>query len=92
MDSDMHSGLFGRQRRDTMDENRGSFALSRTTAMLVLATICVVLRFWCRTVRGAKYASDDWVLLAALVCPLPIPVSEFSRANIGDSDVSSMLT
>lgn len=48
-------------------ESRASFAISRATTMLVLATVCVALRFVCRKIRTARYASDDWMLLAALV-------------------------
>lgn len=55
------------QSNDAVFENRGSFCLARSITMLVLATVCVALRFWCRKIRFAKYALDDWMLLAALV-------------------------
>ena len=34
---------------------------------LVLAFITVVLRFWARRIQGIKYASNDYILIVALV-------------------------
>lgn len=67
-----HYILWSRQNDDTLNTNRGSFALSRSIIMMGLATTCVALRFVCRKIRTAKYALDDWMLLAALVSP-PVP-------------------
>lgn len=47
--------------------DRSDFAIARSATMLGLATACVAMRFWCRSLRGAKYERDDWMLLAALV-------------------------
>lgn len=69
MPSDVLQDMFVRQLEsdENLYVNRGNFALVRSIIMLVLATTCVALRFWCRKIRCAKYAYDDWTLLAALV-------------------------
>ncbi|KAK8009928.1 hypothetical protein PG990_008893 [Apiospora arundinis] len=54
------------QPRD-LTEDQGPHQSATTTALLVLATFFVGLRFWARHLKSFAYASDDWLLIAALV-------------------------
>ncbi|KAK1565900.1 uncharacterized protein LY79DRAFT_644668 [Colletotrichum navitas] len=47
--------------------DRGPELSGTTTALLVLATVFVGLRFWSRWVVKFKYGADDWFMVAALV-------------------------
>ncbi|GJC80683.1 satratoxin biosynthesis SC1 cluster protein 4 [Colletotrichum liriopes] len=47
--------------------DRGPELSGTTTALLVLATIFVGLRFWARWAVGFKYGLDDWFMVAGLV-------------------------
>ncbi|KAK8119736.1 uncharacterized protein PG998_004362 [Apiospora kogelbergensis] len=48
-------------------EDQGPHQSATTTALLVLATFFVALRFYARWIKSFAYASDDWLLVAALV-------------------------
>lgn len=41
--------------------------------MVVLATLCVALRFRARRLQKAQFAFDDWLCFVALVCFTSIP-------------------
>ena len=64
---------------DTATANRGPQVNAISYAMLVLATIAVILRFWGRYVaKKAGFWWDDWLSLTALVCsPPPYLLSTF---------------
>lgn len=48
-------------------EDQGPHQSATTTALLVLATFFVGLRFWARYLKSLGFASDDYMLVAALV-------------------------
>lgn len=47
--------------------NRGPELSGTTTALLVLATVFVGLRFWARWTVGFHYGLDDWFMVLGLV-------------------------
>ena len=47
--------------------DRGWEEIKIAIALVLLATIAVILRFVARLVRRLKFASDDWFTLAGLV-------------------------
>ncbi|KAH8660374.1 hypothetical protein BX600DRAFT_551782 [Xylariales sp. PMI_506] len=47
--------------------NNGPGLENTTTALLVLATLFVALRFWARYSAVAQYGADDWMAVAALL-------------------------
>ena len=56
------------QTRESLYDSRTGELNGTTTALLVLATAFVGLRFWARYLNRASYGSDDWMMVAALVC------------------------
>ncbi|KAH7124667.1 hypothetical protein EDB81DRAFT_699079 [Dactylonectria macrodidyma] len=56
------------QTRESLYDNRAGELNGTTTALLILATAFVGLRFWARYLSRASYGSDDWMMVAALVC------------------------
>jgi hypothetical protein len=71
------------------NEDTGPTQITTTTALLVLATIFLFLRFWARYFVTANYGLDDWLLVAGLVsakqCMLPLPAG-----NPGEHGVDSL--
>lgn len=59
------SGLEGGLHADTTSEH-----IRITTALLILATVFVGLRFLSRHAQGAGLAKDDWACIVALVCQI----------------------
>ncbi|KAK8081124.1 hypothetical protein PG997_008942 [Apiospora hydei] len=55
-----------RSRDASVYEDQGPHQSATTTALLVLATFFVCLRFWARYLKSFDYALDDWMLIAAL--------------------------
>ncbi|KAH7118463.1 hypothetical protein EDB81DRAFT_701539 [Dactylonectria macrodidyma] len=55
------------QTRESLYDNRAGELNGTTTALLVLATAFVGLRFWARYLNRASYGSDDWMMVAALM-------------------------
>ncbi|KAH8661746.1 hypothetical protein BGZ61DRAFT_463569 [Ilyonectria robusta] len=55
------------QTRESLYDNRAGELNGTTTALLVLATAFVGLRFWARYLNRASYGSDDWMMVAALI-------------------------
>ncbi|KAK4110946.1 integral membrane protein [Canariomyces notabilis] len=51
-----------------LSENRQPNLYASSTIPFSLATICVVLRFWCRWVKRTRLWYDDWLVLVACVC------------------------
>lgn len=51
--------------------DKGPRLEATTTALLVLATVFVILRFAARFKRGLTYGADDWMMVISLVCILP---------------------
>lgn len=54
-----------RSSQDAPDKGPGLEAI--TTALLVLATVFVLLRFAARFKRGLTYGPDDWLIVVSLV-------------------------
>ncbi|KAK8155402.1 hypothetical protein BKA80DRAFT_209240 [Phyllosticta citrichinensis] len=53
--------------RDDLYEDKGPSLCAITSALLVLATVFVVLRFAARWTRGANFGADDWMTVVALL-------------------------
>lgn len=56
------------QQRSSQDiSDRGPELRDTTTALLILASVFVVLRFIARAKRGLSYGPDDWMIVVSLV-------------------------
>ncbi|KAJ2904777.1 hypothetical protein MKZ38_007133 [Zalerion maritima] len=53
--------------REDESADRSAELEGTTTALLILATVFVGLRFYARYLHGAKYGMDDWMIVGALV-------------------------
>lgn len=51
------------------NQDRPGEVYAGTLTLLLVATICVALRFFARRLSSATFWWDDWILLLALVCP-----------------------
>jgi len=51
-----------------MEEDRYAITIAMGIFMAIIATVAVLLRFEARRIRKAGYKTDDWLVVAALVC------------------------
>ena len=54
-----------------LEEDRGYELASVSAVMIALQLIAVGLRFYARRINKAPFAIDDWLIIPALVRPLP---------------------
>jgi hypothetical protein len=52
---------------ENLTADRGPELSATTTALLVLASLFLGLRFWARRTVAAKFGLDDWMTAAAMV-------------------------
>lgn len=54
---------------DVYDQSRTAEIYGSTIALLLLASVAVVLRIVCRKISAAPFWWDDWTIIGALVIP-----------------------
>ena len=52
----------------SLAESRGGELVATVTVLMIIATIAVILRLYARKVSGAKFGTDDYLIVVALVC------------------------
>ncbi|KAI1204849.1 uncharacterized protein F4807DRAFT_454337 [Annulohypoxylon truncatum] len=59
-----------------LSESRQPNIYASITICFFFALVCVMLRFWCRRVKGSGLWLDDWLILVALGCSFGLMVNE----------------
>ncbi|KAH9908176.1 hypothetical protein F4778DRAFT_720642 [Xylariomycetidae sp. FL2044] len=60
-----------------LSENRQPELYAAAILPCFFALVCVVLRYWCRWIKGVGFWLDDWLVAFALLCAIGLTANEF---------------
>ncbi|KAL8689678.1 MAG: hypothetical protein Q9218_004708 [Villophora microphyllina] len=66
-----------------LNSNRGPEVVGAVTALTILATLAVLMRFQARKISGASFGWDDWLILVALIWEYGLSTVQFLAVHHG---------
>ncbi|KAL8854497.1 MAG: hypothetical protein Q9221_000768 [Calogaya cf. arnoldii] len=67
----------------SLAESRGGELVATVTVLMVIATIAVILRLYARKVSGAKFGTDDYLIIVALILTYGLDINSYYAIKAG---------
>ncbi|KAL8993916.1 MAG: hypothetical protein Q9169_005990 [Polycauliona sp. 2 TL-2023] len=67
----------------SLAENRGGELVATVTVLMIVATVAVILRLYARRISGAKYGTDDYLIIAALILTWGLDINSYYAIKAG---------
>ncbi|KAL8884651.1 MAG: hypothetical protein Q9215_007353 [Flavoplaca cf. flavocitrina] len=67
----------------SLAESRGGELVATVTVLMIIATIAVILRLYARKVSGAKFGTDDYLIVVALILTFGLDTNSYYSIKAG---------
>ncbi|KAI4269949.1 MAG: hypothetical protein L6R38_007281 [Xanthoria sp. 2 TBL-2021] len=67
----------------SLAESRGGELVATVTVLMIIATIAVILRLYARRISGAKFGTDDYMIVVALILTYGLDINSYYAIKAG---------